>query len=63
MKPTVLAFHGSGSNAMVHSVQLARLMRVAGSDFEFESLEGMSFLVLSETYFSKVFFSYTDHVS
>ncbi|RMZ66502.1 oxidoreductase [Pyrenophora seminiperda CCB06] len=39
VKPTILAFHGSGSNATVHTVQLARLMRVIKSDFEVESLE------------------------
>lgn len=45
MKPVVLAFHGSGSNAMVHSVQMARLNKVIGSDFEIESLEGMLFVI------------------
>jgi hypothetical protein len=40
MKPTLLAFHGSGSNATVHTVQLARLMRVIKGHFEVESLEG-----------------------
>lgn len=42
MKPTILAFHGSGSNAMVHTVQLARLNRVIGDDFNIESMEGTS---------------------
>jgi hypothetical protein len=40
VKPTLLAFHGSGSNATVHTVQLARLMRVIKDEFEIESLEG-----------------------
>jgi hypothetical protein len=48
MKPTILAFHGSGSSAMVHTVQLARLTRVIGPDFDVESLEGKSF----ESYFA-----------
>ncbi|KAG9190878.1 hypothetical protein G6011_08966 [Alternaria panax] len=39
VKPTLLAFHGSGSNATVHTVQLARLMRVIKGHFEVESLE------------------------
>ncbi|KAI8936694.1 hypothetical protein NX059_007086 [Plenodomus lindquistii] len=38
-KPTLLAFHGSGSNATVHAVQLARLMRVIKSQFNVEILE------------------------
>lgn len=38
-KPTLLAFHGSGSNASVHAVQLARLMRVIKSHFNVEKLE------------------------
>ncbi|KAI4936903.1 uncharacterized protein J4E92_001628 [Alternaria infectoria] len=39
VKPTLLAFHGSGSNATVHTIQLARLMRVIKDHFEVESLE------------------------
>ncbi|KAH7070529.1 serine hydrolase FSH [Paraphoma chrysanthemicola] len=39
VKPTLLAFHGSGSNATVHRVQLARLMRVTNPYFEIEVLE------------------------
>ncbi|KAF2845867.1 hypothetical protein T440DRAFT_459541 [Plenodomus tracheiphilus IPT5] len=38
-KPTILAFHGSGSNATVHTVQLARLMRFIKSYFNVESLQ------------------------
>jgi len=40
VKPTLLAFHGSGSNSTVHTVQLARLMRAIKSEFEVESMEG-----------------------
>lgn len=40
VKPTLLAFHGSGSNATVHKVQLARLTRVINPYFQVESLEG-----------------------
>lgn len=40
IKPTLLAFHGSGSNATVHTVQLARLSRFIKNDFNIESLEG-----------------------
>lgn len=40
-KPTLLAFHGSGSNATIHSVQLARLVRVIKPYFDIESVEGM----------------------
>ena len=40
VKPTLLAFHGSGSNSTVHTVQLARLMRTIKSEFEVESMEG-----------------------
>lgn len=40
VKPTLLAFHGSGSNATVHMVQLARLTRVIKPYFDIESLEG-----------------------
>lgn len=39
-KPTLLAFHGSGSNALCHGVQLARLMRILRPHFEVENLEG-----------------------
>ncbi|KAF1832191.1 hypothetical protein BDW02DRAFT_503565 [Decorospora gaudefroyi] len=39
IKPTILAFHGSGSNATIHTVQLARLMRVLRPHFNVESLE------------------------
>ncbi|KAJ4361929.1 hypothetical protein N0V83_010870 [Neocucurbitaria cava] len=39
IKPTLLAFHGSGSNATVHTVQLARLMRAIKPYFNVESLE------------------------
>ncbi|KAF2788773.1 citrinin biosynthesis oxidoreductase-like protein CtnB [Melanomma pulvis-pyrius CBS 109.77] len=38
-KPTLLAFHGSGSNSTIHIVQLARLARHLKPDFEIESLE------------------------
>jgi hypothetical protein len=41
VKPTLLAFHGSGSNATIHTVQLARLMRVIKGHFEVESMEGV----------------------
>ena len=41
VKPTILAFHGSGSNATIHTVQLARLNRVLKDHFNVESLEGM----------------------
>ncbi|KAH6004799.1 hypothetical protein HBI83_192140 [Parastagonospora nodorum] len=34
IKPTLLAFHGSGSNATVHTVQLARLMRLLRPHFD-----------------------------
>ena len=40
VKPTLLDFHGSGSNSTVHTVQLARLMRTIKSEFEVESMEG-----------------------
>ncbi|KAL5116851.1 hypothetical protein ACEQ8H_005203 [Pleosporales sp. CAS-2024a] len=39
VKPTLLAFHGSGSNSMIHTVQLARLMRLLNPYFEVESIE------------------------
>lgn len=38
-KPTLLAFHGSGSNATIHTVQLARLNRVLRDDFTLEPLD------------------------
>jgi predicted esterase len=40
-KPTILAFHGSGSNGTVHTVQLARLARLLKEHFEIVSMEGM----------------------
>jgi hypothetical protein len=40
-KPTLLAFHGSGSNATIHTVQLARLTRVLKDHFQIESLQGI----------------------
>jgi predicted esterase len=40
VKPTLLAFHGSGSNSTIHTVQLARLSRFLKKDFEIESMEG-----------------------
>lgn len=43
-KPTLLAFHGSGSNATIHTVQLARLNRVLKEHFNIESLEGTLYL-------------------
>lgn len=46
IKPTVLAFHGSGCNAMIHTVQLARLNKAIGSDFEIESLEGVYLAII-----------------
>ncbi|KAF1919105.1 hypothetical protein BDU57DRAFT_443527 [Ampelomyces quisqualis] len=39
IKPTLLAFHGSGSNATVHTVQLARLNRLIKKDFHIESIQ------------------------
>ncbi|KAF2001742.1 hypothetical protein P154DRAFT_489679 [Amniculicola lignicola CBS 123094] len=39
VNPTLLAFHGSGSNAMIHIVQLARLSRLLKADFEIVSLQ------------------------
>jgi hypothetical protein len=45
-KSTLLAFHGSGSNATIHTVQLARLMRVIKPYFNVEALEGMLALLL-----------------
>jgi hypothetical protein len=41
MKPTILAFHGSGSNATIHTVQLARLTRLLKDHFDFVTLEGI----------------------
>lgn len=38
-KPTLLAFHGSGSNATIHTVQLARLNRVLKDQFTLETLD------------------------
>ncbi|KAF1360822.1 hypothetical protein EJ07DRAFT_154745 [Lizonia empirigonia] len=38
-KPTLLAFHGSGSNATIHTVQLARLNKLLKEYFTIESLE------------------------
>lgn len=38
-KPTILAFHGSGSNATIHTVQLARLTRFLKPHFEIVSVE------------------------
>lgn len=38
-KPTLLAFHGSGSNATIHTVQLARLNRILKDHFTIESLD------------------------
>ncbi|KAF3036332.1 hypothetical protein E8E12_006576 [Didymella heteroderae] len=38
-KPTLIAFHGSGSNATIHTVQLARLNRVLKDHFTIEALE------------------------
>ncbi|KAF2628038.1 hypothetical protein BU25DRAFT_457907 [Macroventuria anomochaeta] len=39
VKPTLLAFHGSGSNATIHTVQLARLNRILKDHYNVESLE------------------------
>ncbi|KAJ4399541.1 hypothetical protein N0V91_009366 [Didymella pomorum] len=39
IKPTLLAFHGSGSNATIHTVQLARLNRILKDHFTVESLD------------------------
>jgi hypothetical protein len=41
-KPTLLTFHGSGSNDTIHSIQLARLTRFLRAHFEIESLSGKS---------------------
>ncbi|PSN68015.1 citrinin biosynthesis oxidoreductase-like protein CtnB [Corynespora cassiicola Philippines] len=38
-KPVILAFHGSGSNAMIHGIQLARLVRHLKSTFNVVPLE------------------------
>ncbi|KAF2738740.1 hypothetical protein EJ04DRAFT_541153 [Polyplosphaeria fusca] len=40
IKPTLLTFHGSGSNGTVHTVQLARLSRLLKPHFDIVSLEG-----------------------
>lgn len=40
IKPTLLAFHGSGSNAMIHTVQFARLSKYLNPTFEIVHLEG-----------------------
>ncbi|KAL5380845.1 hypothetical protein PMIN06_005125 [Paraphaeosphaeria minitans] len=39
-KPTLLAFHGSGSNDTIHYVQLARISRFLKPHFEIEALCG-----------------------
>jgi hypothetical protein len=39
VKPTLLTFHGSGSNATIHTVQLARLMRFIKPHFNVLSLD------------------------
>ncbi|KAF2824738.1 hypothetical protein CC86DRAFT_46276 [Ophiobolus disseminans] len=39
VKPTLLAFHGSGSNALCHTIQLARLTRVIKDHVNIESLQ------------------------
>jgi hypothetical protein len=39
-KPTLLTFHGSGSNDTIHSIQLARMARFLRAHFEIESLSG-----------------------
>lgn len=39
VKPTLLAFHGSGSNATIHTVQLARLSRHLKEHFDIISCE------------------------
>ncbi|KAF2275476.1 citrinin biosynthesis oxidoreductase-like protein CtnB [Westerdykella ornata] len=38
-KPALLAFHGSGSNGTIHTVQLARLSRLLKQHFEIVALE------------------------
>ncbi|KAF2875496.1 serine hydrolase FSH [Massariosphaeria phaeospora] len=38
-KPTILAFHGSGSNGLIHTVQLARLSRHLKDQFNIEQVE------------------------
>ncbi|KAF2649337.1 hypothetical protein K491DRAFT_721743 [Lophiostoma macrostomum CBS 122681] len=38
-KPTLLAFHGSGSNGMVHTVQLARVSKLLRPHFDIISLD------------------------
>ncbi|ORY12539.1 serine hydrolase FSH [Clohesyomyces aquaticus] len=39
VKPTILAFHGSGSNGTIHTVQMARLTRHLKPVFDIVSLE------------------------
>ncbi|KAF2502573.1 hypothetical protein BU16DRAFT_568751 [Lophium mytilinum] len=39
-KPTILCFHGSGSNAMIFNVQLARLARLLRPTFDLVILDG-----------------------
>lgn len=39
-KPTLLAFHGSGSNSTIHTIQMARLSRFLRPHFDIESLSG-----------------------
>ncbi|KAF2637216.1 hypothetical protein P280DRAFT_112099 [Massarina eburnea CBS 473.64] len=39
VKPTILAFHGSGSNATIHTIQMARLSRILRPHFDIISLE------------------------
>ncbi|KAF2744864.1 hypothetical protein M011DRAFT_428592, partial [Sporormia fimetaria CBS 119925] len=38
-KPTLLAFHGSGSNGTIHTVQLARLTRLLKPHFDIKALD------------------------
>lgn len=40
VNPTILAFHGSGSNSTIHTIQLARLARFLRPHFDIESLTG-----------------------
>ncbi|KAF1958393.1 hypothetical protein CC80DRAFT_30132 [Byssothecium circinans] len=39
VKPTLLAFHGSGSNATIHTIQMARLSRLLKPHFDIISLD------------------------
>jgi len=39
-KPTILAFHGSGCNATIHTVQIARLSRLLNPHFNIRHIEG-----------------------